>query len=375
MPASRAKPRYGLRLAIAAAALLAAVLAVLFFLRPTAYVVAVRRGHAVDARPGSITVAPGYSEDIKGEVGGRIVRSDLDEGTRFKTGQFMAQLDTGDLELELQHAKNDVAALERIHAVGSQSQIDWETAKANLARDERLYQLGEMARLNIDNEKRAVEEAEQKYKLDEVTYLNTLEADELVVKEKQREIDKMTITAPFDGVVSVVYARPGQVVASETPIATLISASRTVEARISEEKFAGIEIGQRASVIFLGSSRIYEAKVSKILPTAEAATQRYVAYLDVDIPQDELMPGQTGEVSIEVATHPSALLAPRRAIVGNNALVVEDGRVELRKVKVGYTSETDVEILDGLKEGDLVITDDLDRFSPGDRVSTQLLAD
>jgi multidrug efflux pump subunit AcrA (membrane-fusion protein) len=152
--------------------------------------------------------------------------------------------------------------------------------------------------------------------------------------------------------------------------------ARTVQARISEENFGGIAVGDPATVIFLsfGSAKTFKAKVSKILPTAEAATQRYVVYLAVDIPEEQLKPGMTGEVSILVSVDPWALLAPRRALAGNKLLVVNDGRVEVRTVKVGYIALNVVQILDGVKEGDLVISDELDQFHPGERVRTQVLA-
>jgi RND family efflux transporter MFP subunit len=375
MPTSPNRSRIGIRIGVAVAVVAAAAALTLYLIRPTAQVVRVTRGHADDARPGSVTVEAGYEEDIKTEVSGRIIKSALEEGEHFREGDFMAQLDTGDLELDLEKAQNDLDALRRIHAVGSATTLQLETARADLANSKRMFDLGGLSQMDFDAKNRAVKQIEQALALEEVTFQNTVAADELAIKAKRREIDKMTIRAPFDGVVSVVDARPGQIIALQTPIATLISSGRTVEARISEEKFAGIAVGQKASVEFLGyEGKVFDAKVSKVLPTAEAATQRYVVYLDVDIPVDKLVPGLTGETVIDVDTHPMALLAPRRALIGGNRLlVVRDGRIEERTIKLGYTSLTLVEVLSGVEEGDLVVSEDLDRFSPGDRVRTELL--
>jgi len=107
--------------------------------------------------------------------------------------------------------------------------------------------------------------------------------------------------------------------------------------------------------------------VTKVLPTANAETQRYIVHLSVDIPVEKLVPGLTGEVSIVLGTRDAAAIIPRRALRGGEVFVVDGGRVELRKVKVGYLT-VQAEILEGLKKDDEVIVEELDRFQPGDRV-------
>ena len=183
----------------------------------------------------------------------------------------------------------------------------------------------------------------------------------------------MTVRAPFDGVVSEVIARPGDLIGGGSPIARLISTSRTVEARISEENFAGIAVGQSAAVRFLGyGDELYEATVAQILPTADAETQRYVVYLRVVVDPVLLVPGITGEVSIVVGERDNTLIIPRRALFGSNVYVVTGGVVELRQVRTGFTSLNAVEITEGLVEGELVIVDRIDIFRAGDRINTVL---
>jgi RND family efflux transporter MFP subunit len=186
----------------------------------------------------------------------------------------------------------------------------------------------------------------------------------------------MTIIAPFDGVISAVgAARPGDLIGPNWPLAKIISASRTVEAKISEENFADLRIGQRASVRFLPyGAALFEANIVKILPTSDPETQRYIVHLDVKIAPDQLVPGITGEVSIVVGERMAKANVPRRALFGNNLYVVKDGRVELRQVEVGFTSLTTVEVLNGVAEGDEVIIDEIDRFRNGDRVRARLAA-
>ena len=140
-------------------------------------------------------------------------------------------------------------------------------------------------------------------------------------------------------------------------------------------KFFKYQSGQKASVRFLGYGNwLYEATVTKILPTADPETQRYIVHLDVKIEPEKLIPGITGEVLIIVGERPSPANIPRRALFNNTKVyAVENGRVRLRTIKPGYLSNTFVEVLEGLKPGDMVIVDQLDQFRDGDRVRTELV--
>ncbi|HSY53195.1 MAG TPA: efflux RND transporter periplasmic adaptor subunit [Opitutaceae bacterium] len=367
----------GFRAKLIAALLVLAALAGawIYFNRPVAKVVRVVRGQAVDAVPGSVIVDAEYQMDIKSEVGGRIIKSALAVGDHVKDGDFLVQLDAGDLKLDIEKTKSDYEALKNRIAIGSQIQLQLDSARADLANNERLFKLGGISETDLEKQRRSVQQIEQQLKLEQVQNQNEIDAYENTLKVKSRQLDKMTIAAPFDGVVSQVLARKGDLIGGNAPIATVIATSRTVEARISEENFSGIRTGQKAIVRFLTyGDETYNATVGKILPTADPATQRYIVYLKVDLPLERLVPGLTGEVSITVGEHANALIVPRRALSGNTLYVVKDGRVQLRKVDTGYLGLNVVEITDGVQEGDEVIVEELDRFRDGDRVRTAPVA-
>src|SRR5580692_1507679 len=318
------------RLIVAVSVLIALAVGLVYFTRPVAKVVRVVRGQAVDAVPGSVIVDAEYQMELESELGGHIIKSALDDGKQVKAGEFLVQLDTGDLEIEIEKMEIDSKTLKKRLAVGSPAQLQLDGAEASFAEVERLHKLGQMSDNDFENQRRGLEAVQRQLKLEQIDNQNLLDTDENALKAKRRELAKMTITAPFDGVVSKVLARPGALIDKDAPIAMLISTNRTVVARISEEDFAGIRIGQKASVRFLGyGNELYNASVSKILPTADPDTQRYEVFLKVDLPVERLMPGLTGEVSIVVGEHDNALIVPRRALFGNSLLVVKSGRVQL----------------------------------------------
>ncbi|HNC23323.1 MAG TPA: efflux RND transporter periplasmic adaptor subunit [Opitutaceae bacterium] len=362
------------KLLIAAGAIVVVALALFVLLKPTAKVAAVIKGRATNAVSGSVTVQAEYQMELKSEIGGRLIRSELDPGKKVEAGAVLAQIDPGDLQLEIERIEQDYDAAKKRIAVGSSIKLELETATEALANFERLTAAGSYPATELEKQRRLVKQVEQRLALEDVARKQEIANFENTLRVKHRQLDKMTITAPFDGIVSLVFARPGDLINPNAPIATLISTSRAVEAKISQENFAEIRLGQKATVRFLGRENdTYDATVSKILPTADAETQRYPILLEVQCPPEVLVPGLTGEVNVIVGSRDADALVPRRALFGTNVYAVVDGRVELRKVEVGYVSLNIAEITKGLKAGDLVIVEELDKFRAGDRVRTELV--
>jgi RND family efflux transporter MFP subunit len=362
-------PRLALKLLVAAAILAAAVVALTYALRTTASVAIVYRGKAIDSVPGSITVQAEYEMDLKGEYPGRILRSALEPGKTVKTGDFLVQIDSSKLELEIDKTVNDLDAQKKRVAIGSPSDVELDNTRDDLAEKERLFKGGGLAEVDVVHARRGMKALEQKLNLEKVEREQALAGFENSLKTQRLQLERMTINAPFDGTIAQVLAHPGDIIGTDASIAHLIASKRIVEAKVSEERFANIKVGEKATVRILtyGDSQ-YPATVTQILPTADPATQRYVLYLHVDIAPEMLKPGMTGEVSINVGEHEKTLLVPRRALYGHNLLVVKNGRVESRTPEVGYVSLNEVEILSGVSEGDAVIVDQMDRFRPGDSV-------
>jgi RND family efflux transporter MFP subunit len=363
------------KILIALVVLVAAAFALSSFLKTTAKVAVATPGRAINAVSGSVTVKAEYQMELKSEGGGRVIASELEPGLAVTKGMVLMQIDTTDLELEIAQIESDYAARKKSLEIGSATRVNLMTARENLENYERLAESGNYPQVELERRRREVNQIEQSLALEQIANEHQLATFENTLKVKRRQLEKMTVRAPFDGVVSEVLARPGDLVGGGTPLALLISTSRTVEAKVSEENFAGVRKGQQAHVRFLGyGDELYEATVTQVLPTADPATQRYVVYLDVKIAQEKLIPGISGEVTIVVAERQADAIIPRRALFGNHVLAVENGRVELRQVKVGYVSLTAVEILEGLTTGDQVIVEELDLFRDGDRVKVETVS-
>ena len=368
-------PQWIIRLAFAGAVLLLVAWGVAFSLRPVAMVSPAVKGKAGRFVPGTVEVKAEYINELKSEVAGRVISSSLDIGKKVVKNDVLVQIDTGDIDLEIERIKNEIIASKRKFELGSTRRADLLNKRDTLAILERQVKTGAFSQGEFDKEKRLLQQLEQLTELDEVSLKLALESNENSLRTKEREKSKMTIVAPSDGVVISVTTRVGDLIGSNSPIATVISTGRTVEAKISEENFAAIKLGQKATVRFLtfGADQ-YNAVISKILPAADPTTQRYTVFLDIFLPEGRiLLPGLTGEVSISIAERANAIIIPRRALVGDYVYVVTGGKLELRKIVKGYDSLNQVEILTGLAESELVVVEQQDRFHDGERVRTQVL--
>ncbi len=340
--------------------------------RPVVTVETVKRGKAVQAVTGSVTVRAELPRTVKSAVGGRVAKASLEVGASVKEDEFLVQIDTADLELDIESTEDALRVARKKVEVGSSTPIELENAKVDLENATRSHAMGLNSSLDLDRVRRTVRGIEQRVAIEKVNSDANIQALENALKAKRRLKDKMTVRSPLDGVITDVYVSPNDLIGGEQVVATLISNSRIIEAMISEENFAGVRVGQRAQVRFLGyGDERFEATVSKVLPTADPATQRYRIHLDVKIDRDRLKPGLTGEVAVLVGERQNALLFPRLALFNGSVYVASKNVVELRKVSVGFVSLNDVECLEGLQEGEQVLVDSLDLVTPGSRVKVK----
>lgn len=358
------------RLALVVVGLAAVGWGATYLMRSVALVTPATRGTAVHTVQGSVEVKAEFANELKSEIGGRVAESLLDVGKRVFRGDVLVMLDSGDVDIEIDRIKAELVAARRKVELGSTLRADVLNARDTFANLERQAAVGGYPQVELEKQRRSLQQLEQRMELDEVNLKLSLETLENQLRAKERERSKMTIIAPENGVVTAVFARAGDLIGGNSPIATIMATTRTVEARLSEENFAVVKVGLKASVRFLtfGNDQ-YPATVTKILPSADAQTQRYSVFLEVVLPEGRaLAPGLTGEVSIVIAERSNAVIIPRRALVGESVYVVEGSKLVRRRIEKGFGGLNQVEIVKGVAVGELVVVEQQDRFRDGDRV-------
>ncbi len=291
----------GLKVSAVLFTLAVGVYAIMIWLRPEASVARVKAGMATSAVSGSVLVQAEDPLELRTETGGKVAESMLDLDKRVKADDVLFKMDTGDILLEIEKIQNDYVAAKKQLGVGSAAEVELENAKEKLSNAEREFKRGTVSEADITRIKREIRSIEQRLALESINRTQNMQSLDNQLKSRKRALEKMTIRAPFDGIIAQVYpnTRKGALLGGGTPIARLTTGKNRIEARISEENIAGVKVGQKALVQFLPYDiQQFDAKVIKVLTTVDLETQRYIVHLEVDIDPAKVIPGIQGEVSI-----------------------------------------------------------------------------
>ena len=174
----------------------------------------------------------------------------------------------------------------------------------------------------------------------------------------QAKLDDTVIRAPVGGILIARAVEPGNVVQPGKELMALAPAGETqVVVQIDEKNLAQLRLGQKA----LGSADAFPrerfaAELVYINPGIDALRGAVEVKLRVPDPPGYLRQDMTVSVDIEVARAASVLSLPADAVhEGDWVLVARDGRAQRQKVRIGVRGAGRIEIVEGLREGELVL--------------------
>jgi len=346
-------------------------------LQGVARVKPVNRDMAVDAVTGSVVVhADGGFKELKSEAAGKVTEANIKPGTHFKKGDVLVQLDTTEIDRQIAETKRKFESEKARAKIVLDNNPEKKVAQERLETGKRLFQLGNASEDDVKSLQRALDAIETRLRL---TEFDDQKADidyKVAMDGLALMRDKMRVLAPFDGTIhnDGALTWEGALINAGQPVALVFSRKRVIVAKISEESFGRVQVGQPARVRLLTyGSQNFDATVSELLPAADDA-QRFTVYLEVKAEPELLKPLSTGEVTITVAQRPNQMMILRRAVFDSNKVfVVVNGRVERRELEIGFVALNVVEVRKGLEVGDRVIVDRLEEFREGQRVRTEVV--
>lgn len=328
------------------------------------------RVDAVRAEPMSQTVpvigalVAKQTGDVAVEIGGTVRDLKVDVGDRVKQGQVIALL-----EADTRRARADVlkAELAEQQALLQVAEADLALAKQNMDRQ------GKLKKSNAFN--RSVYEQRQQSYARALAQISRAKASiagkKAAIAVLALEISKAKIVSPYDGVVIARKTEKGSYVRSGDAVVTLIADDRLeVEANVPAIRIAGLAKGVQVKAELEDGTQ-FTARVRATLPVENPRTRtrpvRFVPLWPKGIArlanaQSVTLYLPTGAARQVVTVHKDAIVNKR----GHNVVfIVRNGKAEQRKVTLGASNGGRIEVMAGLKSGDIAVVRGNERLSPG----------
>jgi HlyD family secretion protein len=373
---------------------------------------------------------PEVKVDVSAEVSARILELPFREGATVRKGEVVVKLDDRDLQasMDAQVAQRDGEKFrlrsEQERLASPMSQLA--NARATLERQESLFKTGDVSRADLDNAIARVRDLEAQIasaKEGLSVIESSLAAAEANIARARELLKKTTITAPIDGQITELNAEQGELVVvgtmnnAGTKILTIADlGSVRLKAKVAESDVARVKAGQPATVrVNAYRDREFKGKVDRVAlsrgteqsfgSSAGGAGSGQGGWFKCEVALDltegeTLLSGLAANVEIVVETT-QGLLIPSQALlekklddlprdvaesplvdkVRKKAIVVfrmVDGKAVLTPIRTGASNLSDTMVLEGLGEGDVVVTGPyrvLERLKQGDAIREETAED
>ncbi|HLM53783.1 MAG TPA: efflux RND transporter periplasmic adaptor subunit, partial [Pseudoxanthomonas sp.] len=333
-------------------------------------------------------------------IAGGTVALKVVAGDAVKKGQVLAVIDSPELRSRLVQEESTLASLEAeanrtvldaelarstARKLLDQAQIERTAAQRDLERYQRGFDGGAVPQVDLARANDALKKAElglvsaQKdyglqdrgASIDARNKRLLADRQRSVAAELQRQVEALTLRAPFDGQVGQVQIQQGTNVAANAPILSVVDLSVfELEIKVPESFARDLGIGMPAQVASGGT--VYEAQVSAVSPeVVNGEVNARLRFADGKQPPG-LRQNQRLTARIVLDTRRNVLMVERGPFVEQNggrfAYVVDGGSAVRRPIRTGVSSLGAVEILEGLQPGERVVVSGSDLFGDAERV-------
>ncbi len=311
---------------------------------------------------------------VGAQASGQVNSLKVDLGDSVKQGDLIAEIDAQSQENALRIAEAD---LENIKAQRAAKEATLKQAQSEYKRQGNMLKAKATSQQDYEDALATLTATKADIAaLDAQIVAATIDVDTARV-----DLGYTRITAPMDGVVVAVVTKEGQTVNAAQSTPTIVKLAHldtmTVEAEISEADVVHVQAGQKVFFTILGEpDNQYEAALRSIVPAPDSIVDDadgtttssadkaiyYNALFDVPNPDHKLRISMTAEVTIVLDEARDVLLIPESALGNKDGqgaypvrILNQDGRPETRSVRVGLSDSVNIQVLEGLEEGDLVI--------------------
>ena len=364
-------------LAIAIAALLAAIIAGLYFMTGGGEATATPAADRNEQAPRITVITPGRGT-IEGEItatgtlaarrdvpvgvvgeGGRVVAVTADQGDYVQAGQVLVSIDRS---VQNQQAAAQAAQIEVARS-------DAQLAQSNLDRALQLVDRGFISKADVDRLTATRDAARARVRVAQAQ-LNELQARNA----------RLNVTAPVSGLVLERSVEPGQTVSAGSPPLFRIARGGEMEllARIGENELSRLSTGVEATVVPAGTDKQFSGQIWQLAPTIDEQTRQGTARIALSY-APELRPGGFATATIRSGTIVAPML-PESAVLSDDEgsyvyIIDDDNEVVRRSVTTGIVTSEGIAIASGLNGTERVVLRAGGFLTEGETVSPQRLSD
>ncbi|MFZ3130415.1 MAG: efflux RND transporter periplasmic adaptor subunit [Desulfosporosinus sp.] len=239
-------------------------------------------------------------------------------------------------------------------------------AKQNLANSKALFAAGAISKNQLEQIELGVKETEASFagQIEQLTVQasdSTLKLAEVQLTQAKEALDNAAVTAPVDGIVSQVNVSVGNMVSMAQAAMSLTNTSNLyISLGVAENLVNRLTVGKTVKVTVPSvSAGSLEGKIEHISPAADPKTQLYPLKIVLENPGGLIKPGMFVRVELTTDEKTDVMAIKSEAIVLKNektiVYVVQDNKAVAKEVITGLDTGVDIEILQGLEQGNQVI--------------------
>ncbi|MEZ5318495.1 MAG: efflux RND transporter periplasmic adaptor subunit [Vicinamibacterales bacterium] len=306
--------------------------------------------------------------DVVPRVAGRIESVGVQLGDRVTKGQPIVKIEDREYKLQISQAE---ANLQVNEANVTQRENDLKVAESTAARVQAMFDQGLQSKQNLEDAQARVNSLKSQLLATQSQLVQTqARIDELKVT-----LSNTSVASPVDGFVSRRNLDPGAFAGANTVILSVVDISTVrLVANIVERDFKRVKPGVEARVevdAFPGEH--FTGQVSRVAPVFDPTTRTATIEIEVPNPGFRLKPGMYARVRLTVEQKPNALAVPRNAVVDvdgqRGVFLIEESTARFHAVTTGLSDGEYIEVIDGLNDGERVVTTGALALRDGDRIT------
>jgi RND family efflux transporter MFP subunit len=305
--------------------------------------------------------------DVSPRIAGRLTQLLADTGQPVSKGALLAVIEDDEIRQQLERSK---AVLAVVDAQIAQRTAELNNAKIELDRRTQLVESGILSRNELDTLQMRYSVAQSQFELARAQRRQSeAEQRELTIRQGQTRI-----ASPITGIISKRHVATGAMISSATPIVSVVSVNpMIIDAQASERDIARIRRGLTVEVTIDSlPGEKFSGRIMRIAPTLDAQTRNGMVEIEIPNRNGALKGEMFARINLNLGSTRQSLLIPRDALIYRGdqpgVFTIEEERARYLPLETGLTEGDKVEVLKGLKEGDLVITRGSNLLKDGDRV-------